>query len=121
MMLSPVFADYIRRSGLEPVDNGNTQYYANLHAKKQNLTMKVLGLLLPDSDAQFGRYEIWQRALSRHVQEQYYSIIAVTQNYHPLVDQDDLEKYYRRIDEASLRLAGEKSWPIEFWIPNLDR
>ena len=121
MLLSPVFADYTCRNSLEPVDNGNTEYYENLRISKNTLTMRILGVLLPDIAAQFGRYAAWRAMLSRNVQEQEYTIIAVTKNYHPLVDQDDLEKFYRRIDEANLQLAGEKSWPIEFWIPNPDR
>ena len=121
MLLSPVFADYTCRNSLEPVDNGNTEYYENLRISKKTLTMRVLGVLLPDSDDQFGRYAAWRTILSRNVQEQEYSIIAVTKGYHPLVDQDGLEQYYHRIAETTLRLAGEKSWPIEFWIPNPDR
>jgi hypothetical protein len=79
--------------------------------------MKVLGLLLPDIGDQFGRYVAWRVTLSENVREQRYSIIAITKKFDPLVDQDDLDKYYHRIDEVKLHLADEY-WTIVFWIPN---
>ncbi len=118
MMLSPIFADYICRNGLEPVDNGNTQYIENLRIEKRAATMEVLGLLLPDSEGQYDRYAAWRAELAEKVRKQEYSLVAVASNYHPLLDRQDLERSYHRIDEADLRLAGDKSWRTEFWIPN---
>jgi len=117
MLLAPIFADYICRNGLEPVDNGNTEYYTNLRINNRTIIMKVLGLLLPDIGDQFGRYVAWRVTLSENVREQRYSIIAITKKFDPLVDQDDLDKYYHRIDEVQLHLADEY-WTIVFWIPN---
>ncbi len=80
--------------------------------------MKVLRLLLPDIGDQLGRYAAWRAQLSENVREKRYSIIAVAKNYHPLVDQDDLEKYYHRIYETNLHSAGWQNWMFEFWIPD---
>ena len=116
MLLAPIFADYICRNRLEPVDNGNTEY--NIRIESGSFTMKVLRLLLPDVNAHFTRYAAWRRTVSENVREKRYSIIAVAKNYHPLVDQDDLEKYYHQIYETDLHSAGEQNWTFAFWIPD---
>ncbi len=121
MLLAPLFADYICRNGLDPVDNGNTEYNVRLGIEKGTLATKVLGLLLPETNNLSGRYAEWRTMLSENVREHKYSIIAVLPHYHPLVYQDDLEKYYHRIDEANLQLAGEENWLVGFWVPNPER
>ncbi len=118
MLLSPIFADYISKNGLEPVDNGNTEYYGNLGATGRTLKMKLLTSLLPGIASQFGRFEAWRKRLSENIRKQGYSMIAVLTQHHPLIDQDDLEKHYHRIDKLHLRLAAEHDWEVGFWVPN---
>ena len=117
MMLAPIFADYICRNGIEPVDNGNTEYYGNLRITEQTVTMKVLSLLLPDSDDQFDRYAAWRTRISENVRAKRYSIIAVLKQHHPLADGNELAEHYLQIEELQLPRTVEQAWAVAFWVP----
>ena len=117
MFLSPIFADYIEKNGVEIIDNGNVEYYDTLALRNKGLLPKVMGLLMPQSSEQFDRYHTWAESISRNVREQKYSLIAVTKDNHPLTRQKDLEEKYVKIKEMSLR-TGNQVAATEFWIPS---
>lgn len=117
MFLAPHLGAYLIKNGLDPVDDGHTEYLANLEQTKSGLAYGVLKNYMPDLDSRIADFLVLKKKISNKLRTHEYSLVAVVRGYHPLIEQTDLQLYYEKTDEAVLKLTGEQRWDTEFWVP----
>jgi hypothetical protein len=96
------------------LDDGQSEWYSSLRSNINS--PKVFNLFRRQSTNYWQSFENFYRQVDNRIIEKKFDAIVVTKDYHPMISQIYLDKYYFKSKEINLK-TGAQSWPIEFWLP----
>jgi len=95
------------------LDNGHSECYVALNSPS------VLDPLFPARQSYFDLFKKYYDGINNKIAQKEFGLIAVSQNFHPMISQSDLDKNYFKLKTIDLQ-TGRQIWKTEFWVPKKD-